>query len=263
MSAKAKNPASKPKLAAPLLSYSQPTCMFQKPLHIHSIQASGLIGRRFLLLFLILLGTLIFYPYAETNAFLYFAFRTVENIAILLSVYAVGLRRSVLMFALVLAIPAVLQHNLLPKPDQGVLSILNIAFSFVFDLFIIVVIFRRVFFNHDTPNSETIFGALCVYLLIGFTFASVYQFLAAIQPRAFYLDPTVNVHSVPDRFDLLFFSFTCMTSLGASGMVAISRQARSFSVIESIIGVLFLAVLVARLMGAYRPSPATKPPESK
>jgi len=40
-------------------------------------------------------------------------------------------------------------------------------------------------------------------------------------------------------------------------MIAISRQARSFTIIESITGVLFLAVLVARLIGAYRPSAAS------
>src|SRR5271170_6824004 len=109
MSTKAKNPAS-----------VQSTDLYVPKTTTHSLDPGGLISRRFFFLFLILLGTLIFYPYAETNAFLYFAFRAVENIAILLSVYAVGLRRSVLMFALVLAIPALLQHNLLPKPDQGV-----------------------------------------------------------------------------------------------------------------------------------------------
>ncbi len=226
--------------------------MFQGPSYFHK-QLAGLKGRRFFLLFLILLATLLFYPYAETSAFLYFSFRALGSLAVLFSVYAVSLRRGVLLFALVLAIPALVQRNLLPRPDQGVLSILNIAFSFLFDAFIIVVIFRRVF-RHEKPNSETIFGALCVYLLIGFNFTSIYQILA-IEPRAFYLDPVVNAHSVPDRFDLLFYSFTSMTGLGASGMIAISRQARSFTIIESICGVLFLAVLVARLMGAYRPGP--------
>ncbi len=228
--------------------------MFYKPLQVFSRRASGLIGRKFFLLFLILLVTLLFYPYAETNVFLYFTFRALGSLAVLLSVYAIGVRRGVLLFALVLAIPALVQRNLLPRPDQGVLSLLNIAFSFGFDVFIIVVIFRRIF-GHGRPNSETIFGALCVYLMIGFTFTSIYQIIA-IQPHAFYLDPVVNSHSVPDRFDLLFYSFTSMTGLGASGMVAISRQARSFTIIESITGVLFLAVLVARLMGAYRPGPA-------
>jgi hypothetical protein len=236
--------------------------MVQKLLHIYSIRTSGLIHRRFFLLFLILLGMLLFYPYAETNAFLYFVFRAVGSVTVLLSVYAVSVRRSVLIIALVLAIPALVQHNVLPRPDQGFLAILNTLVSFAFDLFIIIVIFRRIFFSLGQPNSETIFGALCVYLLIGFTFAGVYQLLAAIQPGVFYLDPAFNTHSVPDRFDLLFFSFTSMTSLGAPGMIAISREARSFTIIESIIGVLFLAVLVARLMGAYRPAPG-KDTESK
>lgn len=229
--------------------------MFEKMPHIDLRQASGLLSRRFFLLFLILLGTLLFYPYAETNRFLYVTFRLLGSVAVLLSVYAVSLRRGVLLVALLLAIPALVQRNLLPRPDQGVLSIFNIAFSFLFDVFIIVVIFRRIF-RHGKPNSETIFGALCVYLMIGFLFGSIYQ-IVALEPHAFYLDPVVNAHSVPDRFDLLFYSFTGMTGLGASGMVAISRQARSFTIIESIGGVLFLAVLVARLMGAYRPGPAS------
>ena len=227
--------------------------MFPQPLQTGPRQP-GLIGRKYFLLFLILLGTLLFYPYAETNLFLYFVFRALGSLAVVLSVYAVSLRRSVLLVALILAVPALLQRNLLPRPDQGVLSALNVAFSFAFDVFIIVVIFRRVF-SHDKPNSETIFGALCVYLLIGFTFTSIYQILA-IRPHAFYLDPVVNTHAVPDRFDLLFYSFTSMTGLGASGLIAISREARSFTIIESISGVLFLAVLVARLIGAYRPDPA-------
>jgi hypothetical protein len=213
-------------------------------------------GRRFFLLFLILLATLIVYPYAESNGFLYVAFRALGSVAILISVYAVSLRRGVLLCALVLAVPALLQRNLLPTPDQGFLSILNIAFSFAFDLFIIIVIFRRVF-RHEKPNAETIFGALCVYLMIGFTFASVYQMLATLHPHAFYLDPMVNAHLVPDRFDLLFYSFTSMTGLGASGMIAASRQARSFTIIESITGVLFLAVLVSRLISGYRSNPSS------
>ena len=229
---------------------SQTGPMFKKTSHVHLRPASELLSRRFFLLFLILLGTLLFYPYAETYGFLYVAFRVLGSVAVLVSVYAVTLKRGLLLVALVLAIPALVQRNLLPRPDQGILSILNIAFSFLFDAFIIVVIIRRVF-RHEKPNSETIFGALCVYLLIGFTFGSIYEILA-IEPRTFYLDPVVNTHSVPDRFDVLFYSFTSMTGLGAAGMVAISPQARSLTITESIIGVLFLAVLVARLLGSYR-----------
>ena len=114
-----------------------------------------------------------------------------------------------------------------------------------------VVIFRRVF-TKEQPNSETVFGALCIYLLVGFTFASIYGMVAAIQPKAFYLDPLTNLHTIPNRFDFIYYSFATMTSLGAAGITAVSAPARSLSVIEAILGVLYLAVLIARLMGAYR-----------
>ena len=46
-----------------------------------------------------------------------------------------------------------------------------------------------------------------------------------------------------------------MTSLGAAGITPVSPQARSLTVVEAILGVLYLAVLVARLIGAYRSTP--------
>jgi hypothetical protein len=44
-----------------------------------------------------------------------------------------------------------------------------------------------------------------------------------------------------------------MTTAGAAGITAASPQIRSLSMLESILGVLYLAVMISRLMGAYRP----------
>lgn len=220
-----------------------------------SRQLPSLTGHKFFLLFLFLLVSLVFYPYVESGGFGYFAVRIVGSAAILIAVYAIRLRRTLLVVALLLAVPALVERMRLRQPDPGVLSILNIVLSFVFDVFI-VVIFRRVFANNE-PNSETIFGALCIYLLVGFAFASIYGLVAAIQPKAFYLSPLTNFHVIPDRFDFIYYSFATMTSLGAAGITPVSAPARSLSVIEAILGVLYLAVLIARLMEAYRPPPVS------
>jgi hypothetical protein len=135
------------------------------------------------------------------------------------------------------------------------MSLVRITLSLVFDVFVVVVIFRRVF-SHDKPNAETVFGALCIYLLVGFSFASIYGMVVSLDPAAFYLDPTTNHHMLPDRFDFIYYSFGTMSSLGAPGISPVSGEARSLSVIEAILGVLYLAVLIARLMGAYRSQPA-------
>jgi hypothetical protein len=146
----------------------------------------------------------------------------------------------------------VFQRILLPKINANSFSIFNIGLSLVFDVVIVVVIFRHVF-AAEQPTSETIFGALCIYLLVGFSFASIYGLVAAFQPNAFYLDPHTNLHAVPGRFDFIYYSFGTMTSLGAAGITPVSSQARSFSILEAILGVLYLAVLITRLIGAYRP----------
>ena len=84
---------------------------------------------------------------------------------------------------------------------------------------------------------------------------AAYAILAILQPHAFYLDPAVNLHPVPKGFDFIFFSFGSMTTAGAAGIAAASPQVRSVSMIESVLAVLYIAVMIARLMGAYRPTP--------
>jgi hypothetical protein len=206
---------------------------------------------RFLLLFLFLLATLIAYPYTEHSGFGFYAFRALGSTVIALSVYVVSFRRGLAVVALVLAIPALVQHLVQPSLWAGILPLVNLMLSFAFDLWIVVAIFRRVFADVRI-TSETIFGALCIYLLNGMSFASVYGLVADLQPKAFFLDPLVNRHIVPDRFDLIYYSFGMMTQLGAAGITAVTDQARSLSVLEAILGQLYLAVLISRLVAAYR-----------
>lgn len=208
-------------------------------------------SRRFYLLFLVLLAYLILYPYTQQGGRDYLAFRIFGSAVTLLSIYAISFRRSFVWIALVLAIPTLVQRMVLPRANAGPFSLLSTSLSFVFDVFIVTVIFRRVF-TKDQPNSEAIFGALCIYLLVGFSFAGLYGMLATVQPRAFYLDPVANLRNVPDRFDFIYYSFGTMTSLGAAGITPVSDQARSVSVIEAILGVLYLAVLISRLMSTYK-----------
>ena len=217
-----------------------------------SEQESALTGHRFLFLFLLLLATLILFPYAQSSRFGHYTFLVIGSSAILISVYAAKIHRGLLALAILLAIPTLFHRIFLTKAELSSFSIFNVVVSLIFDLLIVVVIFRHVF-ARDRPNSETIFGALCIYLLVGFSFASLYEMVAAARPYAFYFDPHTNLHAVPARFDFIYYSFCTMTSLGAAGIIAVSPQARSITVLEAILGVLYLAVLIARLMGAYRP----------
>jgi uncharacterized membrane protein len=212
-------------------------------------------GHRFLILFLLLLASVIAYPYMEEGVSGYYTIRLLTGGILALSVFAVSFRRSLTIVAVLLAIPAAVQRLIHPSLSHGFVPVLTLLLNFAFDVWIVVVIFRRVFANVRV-TSETIFGALCIYLLNGLTFASIYGLVATLQSKAFVLDPTINRHTVPDRFDFIYYSFGMMTQLGAAGITAISDQARSISLLEAILGQLYLAVLISRLVSAYRRTPS-------
>jgi hypothetical protein len=223
----------------------------------HSKSADIIAGRKFLFLFLYLLASVILFPFVEHNPLAYRIFRLGGSVGILYTVYAINVRRTVLVCGVLLAIPAVLHHLFQFQTSAGSLSILGTIASFIFDGFVAVVIFRRVIIETQ-PTSETIFGALSIYMFVGLVFASVYSMLATLQPKAFYFDPLLNVRTTPERFDFVYYSFATMTSLGATGITPLSDQARAISVIQTTIGVIYLAVLIAHLIGTYKHPPAER-----
>lgn len=217
---------------------------FLKPSHIF--------GGRYFLLFLFLLGLLILGPFAGDKGTAYNIFRVFTLVITFLSVYVLSFRRSFLIIAVALAIPAALSRGLLPGQYASAAAPFIFALTFAFDVIVVAAIFRRVIAGRKV-TSDSILGALCIYLLVGFAFSNLYLLLWRLQPEAFYLPSLLNLHSVPDRNDLVFYSFATLTSLGANGIIPVTAQARSLSVLEAILGILYLAVLVSKLIAAYRP----------
>ena len=211
---------------------------------------------RFLMLFVFLLATLIAYPYTENRAFGLYAFRVMSGAIIALSVYAVSFRRGLAIVALLLAIPAAVQHLLDPSLAAGFfpagqphtqLGLRRLDCGGDFS--------ARVCQRPDHFGNHL---RCAVYL--SSEWDELRQHLRSggrPAAHAFLLDPAVNRHTIPDRFDCIYYSFGMMTQLGAAGIIAVSDQARSISVIEAILGQLYLAVLISRLVAAYRFRPST------
>ena len=94
--------------------------------------------RRYLLLFIFLLATLILYPFADSSTFCYYMLRVMGSGVILFSIYAVGYRRSLLVFAILLGAPAMAQHIwILKDANPSILAMSNIVLSFCFNSFLI------------------------------------------------------------------------------------------------------------------------------
>ena len=63
-------------------------------------------------------------------------------------------------------------------------------------------------------TSEILHGAVCVYLLSGLLWTSLYLLLEGLDPGSFYVGSGQNPDQTLDRYDFIFFSFVTLTTLG-------------------------------------------------
>ncbi len=104
-------------------------------------------------------------------------------------------------------------------------------------------------FSPGSIGRDTIFGAIGVYGLFGFTWAVLYLILETLQPGSFAIGDARAQHSAWSN--LLYFSFTALTTTGFGDVTPVSAPASSLVILEYLTGVLYMAVVVARLVGLY------------
>jgi voltage-gated potassium channel Kch len=121
------------------------------------------------------------------------------------------------------------------------------ATSLVFWALLAFVVGERVL-REGPINHHRIAGAIAVYLLIGVLFAGAFELVYLLFPDAFLFatEPRADVDS-DVRF--VYFSFVTLTTVGYGDVTAVSPGARSLAMLEALIGQLFPAVLIARLVG--------------
>ncbi len=98
---------------------------------------------------------------------------------------------------------------------------------------------------------RTMFGVLCVYLLIGTAFAYAYGIISAIDDGTFFAEISNG-----DQSDFLYFSFTTMTTTGYGDLTAAQDLGRSLPITEALVGQISLVTLVALIVsnrGRIRP----------
>jgi hypothetical protein len=111
------------------------------------------------------------------------------------------------------------------------------------------LIIARVF-RSGGINIYRIYGAIAVYLLLGILWAEIYIVFYLFEPASFYFNPTTQCHEPPIA-ELVYFSFSTLTTLGLGDIVPIHPMARSMATLEALVGQLYPAVLLARLVTLY------------
>ena len=108
-------------------------------------------------------------------------------------------------------------------------------------------------FRDGAIDSNRIIGAISIYLVLGLIFAMAYSLLETLQPGAFAVARDEASHDLSRDLvsNFIYFSSVTLTTLGYGDIVPASRPARMFATLEATIGQLYIAIVIARLVGLH------------
>jgi hypothetical protein len=117
----------------------------------------------------------------------------------------------------------------------------------LFHAFVVVCLLRYML-RDEIMTRDELFAAAGLYVLMAFVFAYLYALIEHWQPGAFVINAANNPRDLTRWWDLLYFSFTCLTSVGFGEITPANDHARSLVMIQQMIGVLYFALVVSRLV---------------
>ena len=218
---------------------------------------------KFTYLLIILLLNILFLP-----ALISFRLEEFPHIGLILSSAAFTLlmlfaivftshNRFIIIIAIAIILPNLFLIWLKMEVEQGewhilLRNILDVAF-----LGLVAVLIIKYIFSTNRITFDYINAALCVYLILGLLWVSLYDIAEIIEPGSFALpnDGLTNFDGHEIRGDVvirkIYFSFVTLLTLGYGDVSPINSIARLLAIIEALIGQIFLVVLVARLVGIH------------
>lgn len=210
---------------------------------------------RFSFLLLMLASILVLVPFLPHDPGDVSLFRVLFTGTYLAGLAAVSGRGRVLWVGAALVLPAAVSEWTSLFYGQVAIMVVKDVFTALFLAYTAGVILRTIL-RQQRVTADTVLGGLCIYLLIGFFFVNIYSLIEFLVPNSF------SVYGVPyvrtgaeglyARYPaILYYSFVTLTTLGYGDITPLSSHARGVAVLEAVLGQLFVAVFIARLVALH------------
>jgi voltage-gated potassium channel len=200
---------------------------------------------RFLIMLLALVGVILFHPMIDNIVHIQFLIEIFISLLFLSCILAVSFKKRHPIIAALLALPTFTIMWTSHFIDIGGFEHVKNLFGMLFMLYL-TILFLEHFFRQNEINREVIFGSLVVYLLMGLMWGYGYTLLEHLLPGSFTHPASLSELNL-DSLD--YFSFVTMTTLGYGDIIPASDSARAMVMTQTVSGQVYLAVLVARLVG--------------
>lgn len=169
----------------------------------------------------------------------------------LASAYALTADRKKAIIVLFIAAPFVILDGLNVFFTNHLLMVGAFSFGTILYFYIVVLLVTNLL-SIRVITADLIFCAISIYLLIGIMWAGIYSVLEVIAPGSF-----------SDNTDLLYFSFVTLTTVGFGDVAPLSVLTRRLAVFEAAMGSIYMAVIIAMIVGRYMSMQVEQTSESK
>ena len=153
-------------------------------------------------------------------------------------------------FGYLLVIPAMGLHAAAALGGQASLYGFSLVAQALFHGFVVFSLMRYML-RDDVMTLDELFAAAGLYVLMAFVFGYLYALLEHLIPGSFFINPANDPGDMTSWFDLLYFSFTTLTSVGFGEITPANDHARSLVMIQQMMGVLYIALVISRLVALH------------
>src|SRR6266496_3685008 len=179
------------------------------------------------------------------------------SLVLFAAILAVADRKRVLLIALVLAVPAVggrwINHV---RPDLVPPAVFLVG-GLVLIIFVVAHLLRFVL-RAPSVTTEVLCASISAYLMLGLMWTMAYWLVDQLTPGgAFSFNTNSGTRSM-SGFTGFYFSFVTLSTVGYGDITPVSKVARMLAAMEAMTGLLYVAVLIARLVSLYS-SPKSDP----
>jgi hypothetical protein len=188
------------------------------------------------------------YPFLEGSTAGRAVVGVVQMGVVLIAAWAVRATPVLSWVAIVLGAPAMMltvAEAISPSTDAIVLA--SAGFHVPFYFFVSYAMIRYLF-EDDVVTRDELYAVGAAFTVVAWAFAYVYAAAQVIWPGSF-IGYGTEAGTALDWFELLYLSFTTLTSVGLSDVYPVQDHARSLVMVEQVAGVLYIALVVARLVG--------------
>ena len=163
-----------------------------------------------------------------------------------IGLYSISERRRQLVIGFSLMAPAILFAVIRPLVEEiHVITLVGLAsYALAFGFLLWVMIGRLL--RTRSVTIDTITTAVTGYILIGIFWAFLYAIVLKLQPGSIR-----GLEAMQEADDVFYFSFVTMTTLGYGDMAPVTPLARVVAAMEAVVGQLYIAVTIARLVGLH------------